>query len=128
MSKETATITMRLSFPNPDRLLVPNAYVTLLVDRKTPQKLLCVPQQAVVDTAGGNLGVWVLKDDGTVEQRLVKTLEADQGWTPVTEGLAAGEKIVVAGTAKLRTGMKVTVAEATDNADLNADYKAPITE
>ncbi|MGN0854257.1 MAG: efflux RND transporter periplasmic adaptor subunit [Kiritimatiellia bacterium] len=128
MSKETATITMRLSFPNPDRLLVPNTYVTLLVDRKMPQKLLCVPQQAVVDFAGGNPGVWVLKEDGTVEQRLTKTLEADKGWTPVTEGLAAGEKVVVAGTAKLRTGMKVTVAEATDNADLNADYKAPITE
>ena len=28
MSKDTATIIMRLSFPNPDRLLVPNSYVT----------------------------------------------------------------------------------------------------
>ncbi|MGN0847694.1 MAG: efflux RND transporter periplasmic adaptor subunit [Kiritimatiellia bacterium] len=128
MSKETATIIMRLTFPNSDRLLVPNTYVTLLVDRKMPQKLLCVPQQAVVDFPGGNLGVWVLKEGDTVEQRLVKTLEADKGWTPVTEGLAAGERVVVAGTAKLRTGMKVTLAEATKNADLNADYKAPIAE
>ena len=39
MSKDTATIIMRLSFPNPDRLLIPNSYVTLLTDRKTPPKM-----------------------------------------------------------------------------------------
>ena len=129
MSKETATITMRLSFPNPDRLLVPNTYVTLLVDSKKPRTLLCVPQQAVVDLAGGGRGVWVMKKDGTVEQRVVTVLETGtDGWTPVTDGLAKGEQIVVSGVAKLRSGMKATIAQATPNADLDAKYKAPIKE
>ena len=129
MSKETATITMRLSFPNPDRLLVPNTYVTLLVDSKKPRTLLCVPQQAVVDLAGGGRGVWVMKKDGTVEQRVVTALETGtDGWTPVTDGLAKGEQIVVSGVSKLRSGMKATIAQATPNADLDAKYKAPIKE
>ena len=37
MSRDTATIIMRLSFANPDRLLVPNSYLTLLVDRRKPK-------------------------------------------------------------------------------------------
>lgn len=129
MSKETATITMRLSFPNPDRLLVPNTYVTLLVDAKKPRTLLCVPQQAVVDLASGGRGVWVMKKDGTVEQRAVTALETGtDGWTPVTDGLAKGEQVVVSGVSKLRSGMKATLVQATPNADLDAKYKAPIAE
>lgn len=128
MSRETATIIMRLSFANPDRLLVPNSYLTLLADRRKPESLASVPQQAVVDLAGGNQGVYVLRDDGTVEQRVVTTRETFEGWTPVVSGVKAGEKVVVSGVSKLRPGMKVTVVEATDNDDLNPAFKTSIKE
>ncbi len=126
MSKDTATIIMRLSFPNPDRLLVPNTYVTLLTDYRTPPKRLCVPQQAVFELTSGNQAVWVLKADGTVEQRAVDTKETFEGWTPVTKGLKPGEKVVISGISKLRVGMKVEVAEATNNDDLDPKYDPPI--
>ena len=128
MSKETATIIMRLKFPNPDRMLIPNSYVTLLVDYKTPPKYPCVPQQAVFDLSTGSRGVWVLKDDMTVEQRVVETREASEGWVPVNKGLKLGEKVVIAGIAKLAPGMKVTLVEATGNDDLDPDFKPRIKE
>ena len=128
MSKETATIIMRLKFPNPDRMLIPNSYVTLLVDYKTPPKYPCVPQQAVFDLSTGSRGVWVLKDDMTVEQRVVETREASEGWVPVDKGLKPGEKVVIAGIAKLAPGMKVTLVEATNNDDLDPDFKPRIKE
>ena len=128
MSKETATIIMRLVFPNPDRMLIPNSYVTLLVDRQTPPKYPCVPQQAVVDLSTGNRAVWVLKDDMTVEQRVVETLEASAGWTPVEKGLLPGEKVVVSGVSKLASGMKVILAEATPNEDLDPAFEKRIKE
>ncbi|MBR2983697.1 MAG: efflux RND transporter periplasmic adaptor subunit [Kiritimatiellae bacterium] len=128
MSKETATIIMRLKFPNPDRMLIPNSYVTLLVDYKTPPKYPCVPQQAVFDLSTGSRGVWVLKDDMTVEQRVVETREASEGWVPVNKGLKLGEKVVIAGIAKLAPGMKVTLVEATNNDDLDSDFKPRIKE
>ena len=128
MSKETATIIMRLKFPNPDRMLIPNSYVTLLVDYKTPPKYPCVPQQAVFDLSTGSRGVWVLKDDMTVEQRVVETREANEGWVPVNKGLKLGEKVVIAGIAKLAPGMKVTLVEATNNDDLDSDFKPRIKE
>ena len=128
MSRETATIIMRLSFANPDRLLVPNSYLTLLADRRKPEPLASVPQQAVVDLAGGNQGVYVLRDDGTVEQRVVTTRETFEGWTPVVTGVKAGEKVVISGVSKLRPGAKVAVVQATDNDDLKPGYKPPIKE
>ena len=126
MSRETATIIMRLSFANPDRLLVPNSYLTLLVDRRKPETLVSVPQQAVFDIAGGNQGVYVLHDDMTVEQRVVTVREAFEGWSPVVTGLKDGEKVVISGVSKLRPGAKVVLVEPTDNDDLNPSYKPPI--
>ena len=128
MSRETATIIMRLSFANPDRYLVPNSYLTLLADRRKPQPRACVPQQAVFDLNGGSQAVYVLKDDMTVEQRVVTTLETFEGWTPVVTGLKEGEKVVVSGVSKLRPGSKVALVEATKNDDLNPGYKASIKE
>ena len=128
MSKDTATIIMRLSFPNPDRLLVPNSYVTLLVDRQEPPKMPCVPQQAVFDLATGSEGVWVLKDDMTVEQRVVDLREMSEGWRPVVQGLSLGEKVVISGLGKLGPGVKVKLVEPTSNDDLDPGYKPPVKE
>ena len=128
MSKETATIIMRLVFPNPNRMLIPNSYVTLLVDYKKPPVLPCVPQQALVDLSTGSRGVWVLKDDMTVEQRVVETREMSDGWVPVDKGLAIGDKVVVSGISKLAPGMKVALVEATGNDDLDPNFKPRIKE
>ena len=128
MSKETATIIMRLVVPNPNRMLIPNSYVTLLVDYKKPPKLPCVPQQAVVDLSTGSRGVWVLKDDMTVEQRVVETREMSDGWIPVDKGLSLGEKVIVSGMSKLAPGMKVALAEATGNDDLDPNFQPRIKE
>ena len=87
-----------------------------------------MPQQAVFDIAGGNQGVYVLKDDMTVEQRVVTVREAFEGWSPVVTGLEGGEKVVISGIHKLRPGSKVALAEPTDNDDLNKAYKPPIKE
>lgn len=128
MSRETASIMMRLKFPNPERLLIPNSYVTLLTDFQDPPKFPSVPQQALIDLPGGNQGVWVLRDDMTVEQRPVETKEAFAGWTPVVNGLEAGERVVISGVAKLGQGVKVSVVQPTSNDDINANHKSPIEE
>lgn len=128
MSRETATIMMRLTFANPKRLLIPNSYVTLLMDRNNPPKYPCVPQQAIVDSQSGERTVWVVKKDLSVEERPVKTKETYAGWVPLTEGVKLGEKVVISGMGKLRRGVKVSLKEATDNDDLNPNYVSPVKE
>ena len=128
MSRETASIMMRLRFPNPERLLIPNSYVTLLTDYQEPPSYPSVPQQAIVDLPGGNQGVWILKDDMTVEQRPVETKEPFGGWTPLVKGVKEGERVVISGISKLGPGVKVALAEPTSNDDINAGHKSPIEE
>ena len=123
MSAETATIMMRLVFPNPDRLLIPNSYVTLLTDFQNPPKYPSVPQTAIVDLPGGNLGVWVVDSEGRALQRAVKTKEMFEGWVPVTEGLEAGETVVTAGTRKLVSGVKIERVTPTSNDENNPNHK-----
>lgn len=123
MSKETATILMRLKFPNPDRMLVPNAYVTLLSDYQNPPSYPTVPQSAVVDMPGGNQGVYRVKDDGTVEAVTIETLPAHEGWVPVTKGLSVGERVVTSGTRKLTNGAKVLETTPTSNEENDPNYK-----
>jgi membrane fusion protein (multidrug efflux system) len=120
MSKETATIIMRLKFPNPERMLIPNSYVTLLSDDKVQPEYPSIPQSAVVDMPGGNIGVYVLKPDSTVYAKNIKTLPASNGFVPVVEGLAVGDKVISSGVGKLGNGMKVVLARPTAN-DENPD-------
>jgi len=107
---------------------VPNTYLTLLADKRKPKPLASVPQQAIVDLSGGKQGLYVLKADSTVEQRIVTTKEMFEGWVPVLTGLKGDEKVIISGVAKLRPGAKVAVVQATDNDDLNPGYKPPIKE
>ena len=118
MSKETATIIMRLKFPNPDRVLIPNSYVTMLSDFQKPPSYPSVPQQAIFDLPGGDLGVYVIKADGTAEARVVTVKETFEGWTPITSGVTAGEKVVISGAHKVKPGAKVMEATATANEDI----------
>ena len=76
----------------------------------------------------GSRAVWVLKEDMTVEQRVVDAKEANEGWVPVEGSLKAGEKVVVSGVSKLAPGMKVALVEPTGNEDLDKNFKPRIKE
>ena len=115
MNATTASIVMRLTFPNANGILVPNTYLTLMADYKVPPMYKCVPQTAIIDLPGGNQGVWVVKDDGTVTARPVTTLGTFEGWVPVTSGIEEGERVVTSGTGKLGEGMKVMEVVPTSN-------------
>ena len=53
--------------------------------------------------------VFVIKDDSTVELRLVRTSRAVDNRTVIAEGLAAGERLVVDGQFRLANGSRVNV-------------------
>ncbi|MCR5413955.1 MAG: efflux RND transporter periplasmic adaptor subunit [Kiritimatiellae bacterium] len=127
MSRDTATIQMRLKFPNPERLLIPNSYVTLVTDNKNPPSYPSVPQTAFFDLPGGNLGVYVVKN-GVAEARPVETLGVYDGWRAVKSGLAEGETVVISGTGKIVPGGKVNLGVATPNDDTNPGFKPTLPE
>lgn len=113
MSAETATLLVRAHFPNPNRLLVPNAYVTVLADEADPAPVPVVPVSALMQTAQAT-GVWVMEGEDTVRFRAAKPGVRADGKVRLLTGVKPGEKIVIQGIHKLGDGMRVRVVPASD--------------
>ncbi|MFY2763596.1 efflux RND transporter periplasmic adaptor subunit [Arenimonas sp. MALMAid1274] len=107
----TRAITVRAEIANPERELRPGMLLTVQVYRPERQALV-IPEISVVQVAQA-AHVFRVKDDDTVEQVDVKLGARRDGEVEVLEGLAAGDRIVVDGTVKLRAGATVTEAEPT---------------
>lgn len=112
VNAQTGTVTVRTIFDNPNRVLVPGQFVTLvLTDQNAPQ-LPVVPQTAVLRDKEGPY-VFVLGADNTVSiRRIAISTPLDGGWA-VTKGLSGGEQVVVQGVQRLRDGLKVQPSEET---------------
>jgi membrane fusion protein (multidrug efflux system) len=76
-----------------------------LVTAVEPDALL-VPKRALVPD-GTQLAVWRLGDDETVERIWVTPVLEDREQVAVSEGLAAGDRVVIAGQAGLKPGARV---------------------
>lgn len=113
MSTDTATVILRLDFANPDRMLLPNSYVTVLSDSPNPPSYPSVPQTAIFDLPEGKVGVWVVDAENKVSTREIVTKDAFEGWSPCLSGLNEGETVVVSGVQKLQNGKSIVTAAAT---------------
>ena len=72
---------------------------------------ISVPLAAVAADAQGEPGVWVVKDDGRVARRPIRTGAIVGADIVVASGLAPGERIVAAGVGALRENMPVRPLE-----------------
>jgi membrane fusion protein, multidrug efflux system len=108
----TGTINVRLTFPNPDRILVPGQYVSVLLTRATPEKRVVVPQSAVQENQAGPF-VLIVDGEGRIEARQIKTGDRIDTGVVVLDGLAEGETLVIEGIQKVRPGAEVNVSYRT---------------
>src|SRR3954451_16019785 len=116
----TGQVTLRGEFPNPKRELLPGMYVRVLIEQGIDSDAIAVPQQAVQRNGGGGSEVFVVKDDGRVAVQPVRTGSVQGGQWFVTEGLKAGDKVVVEGFQKFAAGDKVQPQSWTE-ADASGD-------
>ena len=107
----TGTVRLRAQFANDDRALFPNQFVNVRMRLDRLSDVVVIPSAAVQRGAQG-LFVYVVRADNTVTQRVVKLGPAEGQRVAVTEGLAAGEVVVVDGMDRLRPGAQVEVSGA----------------
>jgi multidrug efflux system membrane fusion protein len=105
----TGTVKIRAQFDNADNALFPNQFVNARVLIKTLENAVTVPTSAILRGSPGAY-VYVINPDSTVSVRQITTSAVDGNTTAVTSGLAAGERVVIDGTDRLRDGLKVSVA------------------
>jgi membrane fusion protein (multidrug efflux system) len=118
----TGQVTLRGEFRNPKRELLPGMYVRVRLDQGLDSDAIAVPQQAVQRNGGGGSEVFVVKDDNRIAVQPVRTGSVQDGVWFVTEGLKAGDKVVVEGFQKFAAGDKVK-PQAWAEAEASADVR-----
>lgn len=104
---QTGKVTMRAEFDNPRRQLLPGMYVRVQLEQGIDSDAIAVPEQAIQRNSGGGSEVFLVGDDGKVTIRPVKTGSLQGGVWFITDGLKAGDKVVVEGFQKFAPGDKV---------------------
>ena len=111
----TGSFTLRIVFPNPERLLLPGMYVWAVVREGVAQQAILVPQQGVSRTQKGNPFALIVTNSGTVEQRMLKLSRAiGDNWL-VTSGLSTGDRGIVEGSLNVRPGSTVKAVSLISN-------------
>jgi len=102
----TGTIAVRALFDNPNSMLLPGQYVTIMVTMSKPKLMPVVPQSAILEDHEGRY-VFVVDDQNRVIMRRVKTGHVVGVNWAMASGIAAGEKIIIDGIQKVQPGQIV---------------------
>lgn len=116
----TGAVTLRATVPNPERTLLPGMYVRAVLAQAEDPAALLVPQAAVSRNARGEASALVVAADGKVQKRAVTVAEGLGNQWRITAGLAAGERVVVEGAAKVQPGQLVIAVPAAQAASAAA--------
>lgn len=103
----TGAVQLRAIFPNPNGLLLPGLYVRATITEGVDPHGILVPQQAVGHNAKGEPYVLTVDARNTARLTPIKTGNAVAGWWQVTQGLKAGDKVIVEGLQKAQPDMPV---------------------
>ncbi|WHR57098.1 AdeA/AdeI family multidrug efflux RND transporter periplasmic adaptor subunit [Acinetobacter haemolyticus] len=108
VNQDTGTVTLRAVFSNPNHLLLPGMYTTAQIVQGLVPNAYLIPQAAVARLPTGQATVMIVNDKGAVETRPIDTAGVQgQNWI-VTNGLKAGDKVIVEGAAKVKDGQEVS--------------------
>ncbi|MDO9600170.1 MAG: efflux RND transporter periplasmic adaptor subunit [Azoarcus sp.] len=121
----TGSVTLRAVFPNPKGELLPGMYVRARLAQGQTDDAIMVPHAAVSRDPRGNAVVMVVGAEDKVESHTVKTGQSIGDKWVVTEGLAAGDRIIVEGLQKVRAGVQVQAQMLDATAPAAASSAAP---
>jgi membrane fusion protein (multidrug efflux system) len=120
LDQRSGTLLVRVSVPNPERILRPGLFVRVVVPAFENPAGIRIPQQAVQDLQGLK-SVYVVSADNKVEPRpIVANHRIGNDWV-VDNGLQAGDHVVLEGIGKLRPGIPVKPVLAASAGELKQD-------
>jgi multidrug efflux system membrane fusion protein len=104
----SGTVNLRATMSNPDHHFWPGQFVDVKLVLNTEKAAVLIPNQAAQISQQGPF-VYVVKSDDTAELRPVKLGQREGDDVVVTEGVAANERVVLAGQMLVRPGGKVRI-------------------
>jgi membrane fusion protein (multidrug efflux system) len=109
----TGSVVLRAVFPNPRRELLPGMFVRATLTRGSRAQALLVPQRGVTRNPKGEATVLVVDADNKAAERVVTADRAIGSDWLITDGLAAGDRVIVDGLQKAKPGAPVKPVPAT---------------
>ncbi len=103
----TGSVTLRNLFPNPELLLLPGMFVRAVLEEGVNEQAILVPQRGVTRNQAGSAMVMVVGAEEKVEPRLIKAARTVGDKWLVSEGLKAGDRVILEGIQKARPGTVV---------------------
>ena len=116
VDQTTGSVTLRALFPNPDKLLLPGMFVRELIEEGSRTDALLVPQVAVTHNQKGDPTALVVNGENKVELHTLVTERAIGDKWLVTDGLKAGDRVIVEGLQFAKPGSEVKPEEDTSAA------------
>jgi membrane fusion protein (multidrug efflux system) len=105
VDRNTDTILVRATFPNPAGTLVDGQFVRIEVERGKPEEKVVIPQAALI---ADQEGVYVFAvEDGKATVKRVKPGSATDTGVVIDQGLSGGELVIVDGLLLVRPGIEV---------------------
>jgi multidrug efflux system membrane fusion protein len=111
IDQTTGTARLKATFNNANNTLWPGQYVNARVLIRTEHNALTLPTAAVQLGPNGPF-TYVVKNDSTVEVRLLKIGAESGGMTVVTDGLAFNERVVTSNQYRLQPGSHIRATTA----------------
>jgi len=102
----SGAILMRAEFPNPQHELLPGMYVRARLEQAVNENAITVPQQALIRGTDG-ASVMLVGSDGKVSAQPVSAGAVQDGKWIISEGLKAGDRVIVEGLQKTKPGASV---------------------
>lgn len=115
----TGSVILRVVFPNPKGVLLPGMFVRTFVQEGIKRKAILVPQQAVSRDPMGNPLTLIVDNENKVQLRkLTVDRTIDDKWL-VTDGLKAGDRVIVEGMLKVMPGVLVKAVPFENGSEKN---------
>jgi membrane fusion protein (multidrug efflux system) len=121
---KTGTITTIGLFPNPGNLLRPGQYAKVRAVTELKKAALLVPQRAVNELQGA-FQVAVVGNDDTAEIRTVQASDRVGNLWVIDSGLEPGDRVVVEGFSRVKSGAKVNPKPASPEELAEAGGSSP---
>ncbi len=104
----TGMVTLRMTYPNPDKILLPGMYVEVDLPQAMARDAIALPQNTVMRDRSGGAYVWVV-EDGKVAQRPVHIATTSGNNWVLRDGVKPGDQVITSGFQKTRVGAPVQI-------------------
>lgn len=112
VDSETGSILVQATFPNPDRLIRPGQFARVKIKVREAKDAILIPQKCAKELQG-QFSVMFVNSENIVENKQVVIIDKFGEFYVVEEGLKNGDKIIMEGLQKARSGMEI-IPQVTD--------------